>query len=191
VAGLTSNLVFWLLGYWYHDHRSRLPSRRKLGGIGLAAAVVAVAYGAAVTGQWVIVTSDPFLNATVGVAWVAGALAVAPRIEQIAAWRPFDVAVTWIQQRALTIYLWHALAVGIVLEWGLHATAFDNGWTRVAVVGVLTFAVVLATGWIEDIAAERRARVWPLERRSIDLREPAVALAETDRSTRGGVRRTG
>jgi peptidoglycan/LPS O-acetylase OafA/YrhL len=182
VAGLTSNLVFWLLGYWYHDHRHRMPSRRTLGGVGLVATVIALGYGAAVTGQWVIVTSDPFLNAAVGVAWVALALALAPGVERVAALRPVDVVVTWIQQRALTIYLWHALATGIVIEWALHNSTFDSGWTRVAAVFVLTFLIVLATGWIEDVAAERRAKVWPLEPRTIDLVDRPVDLTERGRS---------
>jgi len=170
LAGVASNLIFWMFGYWYHDNRGRLPSTRTTGGVAVVAAVAAVGYGAAVTGLKVVVTSDPFLNAAVGVAWVGGALAAAGAVERIAAWRPVDLVVTWVQQRALTIYLWHALAVGLVTEWGTRTTLFSGVWPRVAAVAVVTFLVVLAMGWVEDLAASRPARVWPLQRRVVDLR---------------------
>jgi peptidoglycan/LPS O-acetylase OafA/YrhL len=115
VAGITSNFVFWMLGYWYHDNRRRLPAARTLVGIGTVAGVVAVGYGVAVTGFHIVVTSDPFLNAGT----VSGVAAV----------------------------------IGIA------------------------FLIVLVTGWVEDLAAGRVARVWPLEPSVVDLRRPAAASA--------------
>ncbi len=185
IGGIASNLVFWLLGYWYHDHRDRLPTPAVTGSVALGAAVVSVGYGAAVSGFGVVVTSDPFLNATVGVAWVAGCLALQEPIEALARVRAVDQVVTWVQRRALTIYLWHALAVGIVAELAATSSALEGRVTRVAAVFALTFVVVLATGWIEDLAASRPATVWPLHRQVVDLRERARPRKRADQPMLG------
>ncbi len=180
LGGVASNLIFWLLGYWYHDNRDRMPAPSITGGVAAGAAVVSVAYGAAVTGFGVVVTSDPFLNAAVGIAWVAGCLALREPIEALARVKAVDLVVTWVQRRALTIYLWHALAVGIVAEWAVTSTVLDGKAARVAAVFALTFVVVLATGWIEDLAASRPARVWPLQRRVVDLRDRERSVGRAD-----------
>src|SRR5690606_13346797 len=75
IGALTSNLTFWVLGYAYHDHRHRLPSRSTALTVSAGAGAVALAYGVGVTGLGITTTASPFLNAAVGLTWVALAVA--------------------------------------------------------------------------------------------------------------------
>src|SRR5690606_11757190 len=95
LGALTSNLLFWALGYSYHDPRRSLPSSRTLVGIGVGAGVVSVGYAAAVTGFGMTTTSSPFLNASVGLVWVALAVGLTTPINRLAAQRLVGSTVEW------------------------------------------------------------------------------------------------
>ena len=171
VGALTANLVFWVLGYSYHDRRNRLPSSRVLWVTAGVSMTLAIVYAAGASGFHVVTTAIPTLNNLVGLAWVAAAIAARRPIAELVSHRWADVTVTFIQARALTIYLWHAAAIGIVGALA-HRVEFlnDHVWARVAVVFPLTLLLVLALGWIEDLAARRPPKLVPDVRRTIDLR---------------------
>ena len=63
--------------------------------------------------------------------------------------------------RAVSIYLWHdlavALALGLFATVGLHITR----WAALPLVLVLTALLVLPVGWVEDLAARRRPTLVP------------------------------
>ena len=63
--------------------------------------------------------------------------------------------------RAVSIYLWHDLAVvlalGLFATLGLHVTR----WAALPLVLVLTALLVLPVGWVEDLAARRRPALVP------------------------------
>ncbi len=187
LGALTSNLFFWALGYSYHDRRRQLPSSRTLAAVGVGAGVVAVGYAAAVTGFGVTTTSSPFLNASVGLVWVGLAVALTAPINRAAGQPLVGSTVEWIQKRALSIYLWHALATGVVIEMSKGRTVLDHTVPRVAVVLALTFLIVLAVGWVEDLAAGRTTHVWPLQRDTVDLSDAPVDLrSRPGRAATGG-----
>ncbi|MFE6821608.1 acyltransferase [Streptomyces sp. NPDC057690] len=92
----------------------------------------------------------------------------------------WDRLITLSNNRAVTIYLWHNLLIMatvpiIDLAYGLPfmetggATDFLDStymlWMFV-LVWPLIAVMILATGWIEDIAAKRKPRLWPDGRRS-------------------------
>ncbi|MFD9429305.1 acyltransferase [Streptomyces sp. NPDC060002] len=92
----------------------------------------------------------------------------------------WDRLITLSNNRAVTIYLWHNLLIMatvpiIDLAYGLPfmetggATSFLDStymfWMFV-LVWPLIAVMILATGWIEDIAAKRKPRLWPDGRRS-------------------------
>ncbi|GID32356.1 acyltransferase family protein [Paractinoplanes brasiliensis] len=79
---------------------------------------------------------------------------------------PLDKAVTLINGRAVTIYLWHNIAIAAV--WPLLAVlALDDLDDRLGAVVALVLTLALtsvavpAFGWAEDLAARRPPRLWP------------------------------
>ncbi|WP_117211092.1 hypothetical protein [Allorhizocola rhizosphaerae] len=75
--------------------------------------------------------------------------------------------VTGINARAITIYLWHLPALygsGLLLS-GLYIAVTRPGGA-IAVVAIATVAltlIVMAVGWIEDVAARRRPTLLPAQ----------------------------
>ncbi|MFI5960962.1 acyltransferase [Streptomyces asoensis] len=92
----------------------------------------------------------------------------------------WDRLITLSNNRAVTIYLWHNLLIMatvplIDLAYGLPfmesegATGFLDSTYMIwmfLLVWPLIAVMILATGWIEDIAARRKPRLWPDGRRS-------------------------
>ncbi len=182
----TYNLLFWVLGYCYVDGLLTIRSTRLtiLAAVGCAA--VAVAYAATVSGFGLTLTESPFLSVAVGCAWVLAALAMR---EPITRWaQPPFIAypVEFLKQRALTVYLWHALAVGITQELVEARAGEHSTLAFVLSTFALTFVITLGVGWLEDFSAGRRVQVWPdlsgarpvttLPGAEIDLRDQALDL---------------
>ncbi|GAB7106782.1 acyltransferase [Streptomyces phaeofaciens JCM 4814] len=92
----------------------------------------------------------------------------------------WDRLVTLSNNRAVTIYLWHNLLIMatvpiIDLAYGLPfmenpsaTAALDSTYMvwMLLLVWPLIGVMILATGWIEDIAAKRKPRLWPDGRKS-------------------------
>ncbi|MFE3162866.1 acyltransferase [Streptomyces sp. NPDC059224] len=89
--------------------------------------------------------------------------------------RRWDRPITLANNRAVTVYLWHNMLIMATFPlldraYGLPFMQSDRAaslldstygfWTFVAVWPLLAVAVV-ACGWVEDVAAGRRPRVWP------------------------------
>ncbi|XVV09139.1 acyltransferase family protein [Actinoplanes sp. CA-131856] len=99
-------------------------------------------------------------------AFVLIALRWQPSMTWLSKVRPLDRTVTLINNRAVTIYLWHNIAIAAV--WPvLTFLALDDVGDSMGHAGdllaafVLTILAVLAFGWVEDLAAKRRPRLWP------------------------------
>ncbi|GAB2574581.1 membrane protein [Paractinoplanes abujensis] len=80
--------------------------------------------------------------------------------------KPLDRAVTLVNARAVTIYLWHNIAIAAV--WPvLTVLALDDlgdrlgAATDLVAAFALTLAAMLVFGWAEDLGAKRRPRLWP------------------------------
>ncbi|MFD7936673.1 acyltransferase [Streptomyces sp. NPDC059755] len=92
----------------------------------------------------------------------------------------WDRLITLSNNRAVTIYLWHNLlimatvpiidlAYGLpFMESGSATAALDSSYMlwMFLLVWPLIAVMILATGWIEDIAAKRKPRLWPDGHRS-------------------------
>jgi hypothetical protein len=162
IGAVTSSFAFWVLGYTYHDGTIRI--RRPVTGLALFAGgtAVAIAYAELTTGTKVVLTGIPFLSVVVGLAWLGLAGAIEPWVDRVMAVRLIAYPVEFLKQRALTVYLWHAAAVGLCASLlGVSGPGVTEWVPRIALVYSVTFLIVLATGWIEDVAARRPARVWP------------------------------
>ena len=100
-------------------------------------------------------------------AFVLLALRWQPSMQWLARIRPLDRAVNLLNARAVTVYLWHNIAIAAVWPVLTFLTLDDLGaldkpvdlLTAVA----LTTLAVLAFGWVEDLAARRKIRLWPTD----------------------------
>ncbi len=100
-------------------------------------------------------------------------LRFAPTFSRVGRIRALDRVVTIVNGRALVIYLWHNVAIELSYPVGDELDVWrygDGAGTALcAVIAVLlTIAGMLAFGWIEDVAAQRRPHLLPkdLGRRS-------------------------
>ncbi|MEV6300980.1 acyltransferase [Actinoplanes sp. NPDC051861] len=101
-----------------------------------------------------------------------------PPMGWLARVRPLDRLVSVINNRAVTIYLWHVAAIAVAARlcaplgpptdpvrggaWpGISLSNWPALVTGLAVVVALLAVAVLALGWVEDLAARRRPRLSP------------------------------
>ena len=178
VGAPTFMLVFWILGYMYHDHRSSLPPVWVTATIAAVSAIAGIGYALAVhTGVRVNIVNYPFVLDSVGFAVVCLVLSSRSLIAQVVRIHTVDVVVSWFQQRALTIYLWHPLALGIIL-WIHGRVSLEKSYLFTLVELLpMTFVLATAVGWLEDYAAGRRLQVLPKFSGTIDLRRGAIDLS--------------
>jgi peptidoglycan/LPS O-acetylase OafA/YrhL len=156
----------WMTGFAHHD--GRLARTRPWVVIGAALTLGAAAM------YWLKGHPGPDgydLNdvtesqALWSLAFVLLALRWEPSMAWLARLRPLDRAVTLLNGRAVTIYLWHNIAIAAI--WPVLAVVALDDLGRLDPVVDLTTALlltgvaVLAFGWAEDLAARRRPRLWP------------------------------
>jgi peptidoglycan/LPS O-acetylase OafA/YrhL len=146
----------WLLGFAHHD--GLLRPRRLLWVAG-ALAVAAAGWVLTHPGPRGYDLNDiPLGNALWAAAFILVLLRFAPAV-------PPRRAVTVLNARALTVYLWHVpIIVAVTLAGegaGWPVRGFVGiGW-RLCVVAALLAVVVLLVGWVEDLAAGRRPALLP------------------------------
>jgi hypothetical protein len=99
--------------------------------------------------------------------WISPSWTSLPRLVSF-----LDRPLTLMNNRAVTIYLWHLLLlsqcytlvnklweidlVGDTIPWLL-----DSEWTIFAGAWLLLALVFVTVGWVEDVAAKRAPRLWP------------------------------
>jgi hypothetical protein len=154
----------WIAGFAHHD--GRLRGLRPWLAYPVALAMTA---GAA----WFVydygtydLNDVPESQALWSLAFVLVVLRWQPPMGWLARIRPLDHAVSVVNARAVTIYLWHNTAIAAV--WPVLAfVALDDLGDRagpatdLVVALVLTLGAMIAFGWAEDVAARRRPRLWP------------------------------
>ncbi|SCE97016.1 Peptidoglycan/LPS O-acetylase OafA/YrhL, contains acyltransferase and SGNH-hydrolase domains [Micromonospora purpureochromogenes] len=162
----------WLLGFAHHDGLLRRLANRVL----LPTALALAGAGAA----WIVTHPGPrgfdlndidLGNALWSAAFILVLLGRAPATARWIERSPlFSRAVTVLNRRALTVYLWHMSFVVL-----LTPLVDVVGWSHQDPVGlairvVLVFALVgvvtLLVGWVEDVAARRRPELVPGGRRA-------------------------
>jgi peptidoglycan/LPS O-acetylase OafA/YrhL len=180
----------WIAGFAHHD--GRLARLRP----GVVVAGAAILGGAALYWLRKHAGEDGWdLNdvsesqALWSLAFVLLALRWQPPMRWLARIRPLDRTVTLLNHRAVTVYLWHNIAIAAV--WPvLTVLALDDlggldAAVDLAAALVLTAGAVLAFGWAEDLAARRRPRLWPwtdapAQRQAVD---PTAAPPGSDQPT--------
>lgn len=150
----------WLLGFAHRD--GMLDRIRVLACLAIGA--VAMAAGVAWTVQFGDGTGDLDMSAPGLAMYSVGTVFLLLRFRPDMSWlarRPlWDRLVTIVNARALTIYLWHnvALTVGLLLA---DQLGLWHDWQWFPLGCALLVPLVLAFGWIEDLAARRRPQLLP------------------------------
>ncbi|MCM3687836.1 acyltransferase family protein [Kocuria rosea] len=164
----------WLLGFAHSSGQLR----RTRGWIVFAAGAALMALGLWQLATHVEETGWDLNNTALAQAlWSLGFTAVLLRISPV--WhtlpRPLhlmDRLVTLVNNRAMTIYLWHNLLIVVAAAvisklWDNESLAervpwlLETQWTAFFLTWLMIGVMILAVGWVEDIAARRRPRLWP------------------------------
>ncbi|MGW4227949.1 acyltransferase family protein [Streptomyces sp. NPDC004980] len=171
VSDLSVFLFCWLLGF---AHREGALDR--LRGAGVAAAALPLM----AAGSWwavrhpvdglVDLDDIPLAQALWSAGFVLLLLRFRPRFDGLARHPVADRIVTVFNARAVTVYLWHEVALMaavplIDLMWEVPALErhlpLESLWVQFGVAWVLIAVAVLCLGWVEDVAAERGPRLLP------------------------------
>ncbi|MCO8269893.1 acyltransferase [Actinoplanes sp. TRM 88003] len=154
----------WIAGFAHQD--GRLRALRPWVSFPVALAMAAgAAYFAYDYGTYDL-NDVPESQALWSLAFVLVVLRWQPPMGWLARIRPLDHAVSVLNARAVTVYLWHNTAIAAV--WPVLAfVALDDlgdragAATDLVVAFALTLGAMVAFGWAEDVAAGRRPRLWP------------------------------
>ncbi|SNR82415.1 acyltransferase family protein [Actinacidiphila glaucinigra] len=169
VVDLVTFAACWLLGFAHRD--GLLDALR-------ARTVVAAAALCLVAGGWFAYTHPTDEGIDLGEIPLAQALWSAGFVLLLLRFRPrrmrrvpgADGAVGLLNARAVTVYLWHEVALFasvplIDLMWDVPFfeahLPLDATWFQFLVVWPLIGAAVVLVGWTEDLASRRRPRLWP------------------------------
>ncbi|GIE04405.1 integral membrane transferase [Paractinoplanes durhamensis] len=188
--------TFWVLGIAHRE--GDLARLRAPVVLGVAVACVAGASAWA----WRHPVDGEFAPHALPIAWpvymfgfVLVLLRWAPPMGWMDRLRPVGGFVSLVNNRAVTIYLWHVAALVVAVHlceplgagsapaWGAPWPGVSSHWPAalagLAVMSALLGVAVLAFGWVEDLAARRRPRLSPF----VSRRPPAVVPAPSPVST--------
>jgi peptidoglycan/LPS O-acetylase OafA/YrhL len=173
----------WIAGFAHHDgrlHRLR-PGLAWTAAIALGLVALYWLHGHPGEGGWDL-NDVPESQALWSLAFVLLALRWQPDMTWLSYLRPLDRTVTLLNSRAVTVYLWHNIAIAAI--WPvLTLLALDDlgggmeGPVSLAMTLVLTAVAVVAFGWVEDLAARRQPHFWPASASPRVQTPPAAAPA--------------
>ncbi|GAA1638032.1 acyltransferase family protein [Actinoplanes couchii] len=149
----------WILGFAHRDGTLRRISGRLIGVLAVGCVAGALAWGHSG------VKEIPLAYAIYNLGFVLALLRWQPDMSWLARRSGLSSWVSMINARAVTIYLWNNVAialcypVGDALEVWRLGSFFEVGYLTIAV--ALLVNAVLMFGWVEDLAARRRARFLP------------------------------
>lgn len=166
----------WILGFAHNDGLLRKIPRY----ISVSSAAMIMAFGlwwasGHLTEEGWNLDEIPLAQATWSLGFCAILLQYAPSWQQLpgrlAGW---DTPITLANNRAVTIYLWHNMLLMAALPiidqlwnvpWvGDHlGTYIDASYNVLVLILIwpLIGVMIVAVGWVEDVAAKRRPRLWP------------------------------
>jgi peptidoglycan/LPS O-acetylase OafA/YrhL len=170
----------WILGFAHRDGALAKVARPVLVGVAVTAAVLGASWafthpadlgdGArtlelGASGYTYDLNDIPLGNALWSIAFVLLVLSFSPSMAWLRRVPIVDRIVAVMNARALTIYLWHEIALVLVVL-SMDSADWSNGtlWSY-ALLFACTWAVIgvfiLLFGWVEDLSARRRATLLP------------------------------
>jgi hypothetical protein len=176
-SGITDFATYgscWILGFaHYSGMLPKMPRRAVFtAGLVLMALGLVWASGHLEDTGWDL-NNIPLAQALWSLGFCAMLLRISPSWQSLPRLIRFlDKPIALINNRAITIYLWHNLLlvvtvvminrlyqnddIGAAIPWLL-----DSEWTQFIAVWLLLVILFLTIGWVEDVAAERPPRLWP------------------------------
>ncbi|MFC5173095.1 acyltransferase family protein [Streptomyces mutomycini] len=165
-------LFCWLLGFAHRD--GVLDRVRGTAAVAVAAPLMAAgawwASGHPADGSFDL-DDIPLAQALWSAGFVLLLLRFRPRFDGLLLRHPVaDQVVTVSNARAVTVYLWHEVALMAAVPlidfmWEVPALEehlpLDSLWVQFGVAWVLIATAVVCLGWVEDVAARRRPRLLP------------------------------
>lgn len=152
----------WILGF---AHRDGMLQRMR------PAAVVGVALAAIGAGAlWTVLHAAdtgydlndiPFGQALISIGAVLLLLRISPSLTSLDRLPWLAGLVTLVNARAITIYLWHNIAIDMAVpvdDW----FGWESMFAQLGVTLVLTAVAILALGWVEDLAGRRPVQLIPI-----------------------------
>ncbi|MEU4922168.1 acyltransferase family protein [Streptomyces parvus] len=170
----------WVLGFAHHDGLFKDVPRY------LTVSVASIVMGFGLWWASGHLTADgwdlndiPLAQATWSLGFCVILLQYAPSWQELPGrLARFDRLVTLANNRAVTIYLWHNLLILATIPlldllWEIPyvdahlGSAVEAGYTLLMTLLIwpLIALMIVAVGWVEDVAAKRRPRLWPDGRR--------------------------
>ncbi|MFG1927842.1 acyltransferase family protein [Cryptosporangium sp. NPDC048952] len=174
----------WMLGFAH-----RTGALKRLPNVALGLFVVVAAAGAV---AWVVAhPSDsydlngiPIAQSLWSIAVILPLLRFAPDASWIGRTPVLGRFVALVNNRAVTIYLWHNILIDLAFFSGERLEEVGGVWESgistnpfwaYGTVWVLIAVAVMVFGWAEDLAARRRPRLWPVGPSAGEVREAQTA----------------
>jgi peptidoglycan/LPS O-acetylase OafA/YrhL len=149
----------WMLGFARHTGLLDRWSWKVCGAVALGLAAVGIVWAVAVK-------PDAITEMFWGTGFVVILMRLRPSMQWLARFPRLSKAITALNARAVTIYVWHLpvlFAAGAIVQLsGLDP--LRDGWGKalaIALGTVLLGLIILGIGWIEDLAAKRRPALIP------------------------------
>ena len=168
VQNVLAYATCWMLGFAHREGDLRRVGKRIV--YPLAVACVGGALAWAFTQDKDLV-GIPVAYAIFSIGFVLALMRWSPGMGWLARIRPLDGFVSMVNNRAVTIYLWHNVAITIAVVlfdplrlWEIP-TQFLEDAVDFSIALALIAAAVLSFGWVEDIAARRKPRLSPFPRK--------------------------
>jgi peptidoglycan/LPS O-acetylase OafA/YrhL len=156
-------LVFFIGGFAFTDGRLLRVPRATMRRATFVTAAIGVAFIPLGPGLGINVWAPSL--AFVGAAWVAGCIVWRDQLEKVAVGRVARPLISFVNRRALTIYLWSMAGIYISRTlFPVEGGILRLSWIAIVSVMITTAVILVACvlmGWIEDLAARRSPEWWP------------------------------
>lgn len=186
----------WILGFAHYNGLLLKMPRRAVFSAGVALMALGLMWASSHLDDtgWDL-NNIPLAQALWSLGFCAMLLRISPSWQSLP--RPIrylDKPITLINNRAVTIYLWHNLLLVITVVVINRLYQIDNiaaaipwllnsEWTQFIGVWPLLAIMFLTIGWAEDVAAERPPRLWPAG----SPKKPSAIPRASDNNNRSGL----
>jgi peptidoglycan/LPS O-acetylase OafA/YrhL len=177
----------WVLGFAHHDGRIRALPWRWVAPLGIVLMAAGLGWGLSLAPFYALdLNKNPLAQGLFSMGAVLLLLRAHPNFSWLARHDTIAKLVAAVNSRAVTIYLWHSVAIVLanslagaqLVAKNLDAMSINGQPQQIAIV-VLRIAVlllgiaaaVIAFGWVEDVAGRRKPRILPWPRGAAEGRQ--------------------
>lgn len=170
LVSMLTYVTCWMIGFAHNDNKLQRVRLRWVLAVGalLSAAGVIVAMRYPVAGSEGIAVGDiPVATALFSLGFSMVLLRLPLRFSAVNRIPVLNTLLEAVNRRAMTIYIWGNLAIWLSLaameRFGIYETLPELWWpfTSLVLTLLVLAVIVLAIGWVEDIAARRQPQLIP------------------------------